>query len=151
MRVSRCPCPRANGKTLFESIILAAVLHTTPNKLMCTDKTVGILQEAGFKGESLREAWAIVMRESRGHQGAISPTNDYGLFQMNRAAHHKSPWWDDKKLLKADYNAAFAYHMSQGGKNWSSWDIGPNGEHLARWSPKSVYDKFVYWLKRYPC
>ena len=45
----------------------------------CKNKLVGTLLKAGFRGENLREAWSVAMRESGGREFAVSPTNDYGL------------------------------------------------------------------------
>jgi hypothetical protein len=122
-----------------------------PKKKICKNWLVKHLHESGFRGKNLREAWAIVMRESGGNEKTISSTNDYGMFQFNHYAHHKSSWWDSKKLLTRDYNTKIAYEKSRGGKTWYMWDIDGQGNWKADWSPRSTYDKYVSWYNKYPC
>ena len=117
----------------------------------CKNWLVKHLHDVGFRGKNLREAWAIVMRESGGNEKSISSTKDYGMFQFNYAAHHKAEWWDSKKLLTRDYNTEIAYEKSKGGKTWYMWDIDGQGNWKAEWSPRSTYDKYVEWYKKYPC
>ena len=49
----------------------------------CGDWLTRLLSRSGYEGEDLREAWAIVMRESGGREDAVSATGDLGLFQIN--------------------------------------------------------------------
>ena len=127
---------------------LAAVIYTARP---CTDPVVSVLHAAGFRGRALKYAYGIVMRESKGHAVAVSPTNDYGLFQFNRAAWSRANWWDPVKLLDPAYNAAVAFAISQGGKTWYPWDISGRGFHLARYSSSSTYRVWVKYVKAYPC
>ena len=117
----------------------------------CKNWLVRELREAGFKGKGLRIAWAIAMRESGGRANAISSTGDYGVFQFNRAAWSDAPWWNTKKLLTRDYNIMVAYRISQHGKTWYPWDIDGQGRHKARYTTRSVYNKYKSWYKKYPC
>lgn len=98
---------------------------------------VGILQQAGFSGEHLKEAWAIAMRESSGRSNAYNGDrstgdNSYGLFQINmiddleaeRDAKFKQyvPGYVNKdSLFDPLINAKAAAYMSQKGNNWASW------------------------------
>jgi hypothetical protein len=122
-----------------------------PKNKECKNWLVRELRAVGFRGKNLREAWAIVMRESGGRANAISSTNDYGMFQFNRAAWSKQDWWDTEKLLTKRYNAQIAYKISRGGKTWYPWDIDGKGNHLGRYSPRGVYQKYVSWYNKYPC
>jgi hypothetical protein len=122
-------------------------VHVRP----CTNVLVTQLRRAGFDGGALRIAWAIAMRESKGHARAISPGNDYGLFQFNRATWGDASWWDPTRLLDPVYNATVAYRLSQDGTTWYPWDIDGKGQHLARYSSRSVYGVFRDYLGRYPC
>ncbi|MCP4741021.1 MAG: transglycosylase SLT domain-containing protein, partial [Actinomycetales bacterium] len=58
----------------------------------CGDWLTKLLARVGFEDENLREAWAIVMRESGGNEDAISVTNDLGLFQINTFAWGGQDW-----------------------------------------------------------
>lgn len=117
----------------------------------CDDVHVQRLESVGFKGENLREAWAILMRESGGRPDAISSTGDYGVFQLNRAAHGNQPWWDTERLLTWQYNMAVVYEMTDGGRTWYPWDINGKGEWLARYTSRGTYDKYRDWYDKYPC
>lgn len=101
------------------------------------DPLVSTLQQAGFKGEALKTAWAIAKRESGGRATAYNPdrsTGDdsYGLFQINmlgkmgpsRRAQFGLKRNED--LLDPLTNARAAYKMSHGGTDWGAWGIGPN-------------------------
>jgi hypothetical protein len=127
---------------------LAAVVHLSPT---CTDPVVDVLHTAGFRGRALRYAYGIVMRESKGHAMAVSGTNDYGLFQFNKASWARAKWWDSVRLLEPAYNAAVAFDISQGGKTWYPWDINGRGYHLGRYSSRATYRVFVQYVKAYPC
>lgn len=120
-------------------------------KLDCKNELALFLHDIGFEGNNLRQAWAIAMRESNGNEDSVSKTGDYGLFQFNYAAHNQQDWWNISKLLTREYNARVAYNVSRGGKTWYAWDIDGQGNHMARWSPKFVYDVYVKWYNKYPC
>lgn len=117
----------------------------------CKNWLVRELKQAGFKGKGLRIAWSIAMRESGGRADAISSTGDYGVFQFNRAAHSKQPWWNTKKLLTRDYNIMVAYNMSQGGKTFYPWDISGSGKWKNTWSTHGSYQSYAKWYNKYPC
>lgn len=115
-----------------------------------------LLQEAGFKGYALKQAWAIVMKESRGNPKAYNGNantgdNSYGLFQINMIG---SLGYDrrelfnlssNKELFDPLTNAKAAHYMSQGGADWKSWDIDSSG-YNGGVSEKS----YRYWLTQYP-
>ena len=115
-----------------------------------------VLKEAGFKGENLREAWAIVMKESSGHPNSHNTNyatgdNSYGLFQINMIGSlgpDRREIFDinsNSELFDPLTNAESAYHMSQGGKDWSSWDIDSSG-----YNGGTSKDEFQYWYSKYP-
>lgn len=124
---------------------------SAPRGWSCPDPLATTLHDAGFRGTNLREAWAISMRESHGHARAISPTNDYGLFQFNKHAHRDADWWSDKDLLDPAYNASVAYRISEAGRTWYPWDISGKGQHLGRYSSRSVYNVYMKRYSEYPC
>jgi hypothetical protein len=101
-------------------------------KTLTDAQLISVLKSAGFKGQQLKEAWAIAKRESGGRPGAFNgnaSTGDksYGLFQINmignlgptRMAKFELSAYED--LFDPYRNAEIAYYMSQGGKNWSAW------------------------------
>ena len=90
---------------------------------------VDLLHAVGFKGEALRHAWAIVMKESRGnplsHNGnRDTGDNSFGLFQINMVdslgqdRRDKFSLEYNAQLLNPVVNAKIAYHMSKQGENW---------------------------------
>ena len=92
---------------------------------------VGLLKAVGFKGDHLKEAWAISMKESHGNaldfNGNIhTGDNSYGLFQINMlgsmGADRRSQFGlaYNAELLNPVENAQIAYHMS-GGSNQFPW------------------------------
>lgn len=127
---------------------LAALAFTSP---ACTDPVAKQLHAVGFRGERLKTAWAIVMRESKGHAIAVSLGGDYGLFQFNRSAYSGASWWDPVRLLDPAYNATVAFNISQGGRTFYPWDIGGRRQHLARYSSAATFRVFVQYLGRFPC
>jgi len=95
-----------------------------------------LLSLVGFEGNSLKVAWATVMRESRGHPTSHNKTsatgdNSYGLFQINMIGdlgairREKFGIKKDAELLDPVTNAQAAYYMTGRGTNFSSWGYGP--------------------------
>jgi hypothetical protein len=127
----------------------------------CGDWLTRLLSRSGFEGEDLREAWAIVMRESGGRADAVSRTNDLGLFQINTATWRSQPWFDRELLLTKRYNATVAHTLSRGGRTWYSWGLDGHGRPDARayvksgWSEEriigSIVMPYVQWYAQYPC
>lgn len=98
---------------------------------------VEILVAAGFRNDALPIAFAVAMRESRGHRNAhngekATKDNSYGLFQINMDGdlgpdrRAKFNLESNEDLFDPIRNARIAWRMTDGGKDWSSWGIGPN-------------------------
>ena len=127
----------------------------------CGDWLAKLLSRQGFEGENLREAWAIVMRESGGREDAVSVTNDLGLFQINTATWKSQPWFNRKMLLTRTYNAKVAHLLSDGGKSWYSWGLDGHGRPKpdayvkVGWTPEriesSIVVPYIQWYANYPC
>jgi len=125
----------------------ALAKYENADKLTKTE-LVDLLHAVGFKGEALRHAWAIVMKESRGnplsHNGnRDTGDNSFGLFQINMVdslgqdRREKFSLEYNAQLLNPVVNAKIAYHMSNQGENWKSW--------------KGVNNPVVKgWLKQFP-
>ena len=91
-----------------------------------------LLYLVGFRDNDLKEAWAIAKKESNGQPirfNGNTKTGDssYGMFQINMIG-QLGPDRRDKfnldansDLLNPVVNAQIAFHMSDGGKDWSAW------------------------------
>jgi len=106
-----------------------------------------LLYSVGFRGESLKQAWAIAMKESTGRPKAHNKNpatgdNSYGLFQINMigslgpARLEKFNLESNKDLFDPVRNAEIAYFMSNGGKNWSAWH--------------GITNKTIDWMNEFP-
>ena len=98
---------------------------------------VDMLSLVGFKGNSLKTAWAVAMRESRGHPTSRNNTpatgdNSYGLFQINMidtlgdVRREKFNIEKNSDLFDPVTNAEAAFYMTARGTNWGSWGLGPD-------------------------
>ena len=114
-----------------------------------------LLSLVGFEGQALKQAWAIVMKESTGrpksHNGnSNTGDNSYGLFQINMIGglgedrRNKFDLEQNSDLWNPVRNAEIAYHMSNGGKDFGAWGIGPNAYNGGK--AGSYYE----WLAKYP-
>jgi hypothetical protein len=114
-----------------------------------------LLSLVGFEGKALREAWAVAMKESTGrpksHNGnSNTGDNSYGLFQINMIGslgedrRKKFDLEQNSDLWNPVRNAEIAYHMSNGGKDFGAWGIGPNAYN------GGTVGSFYKWLDQYP-
>jgi hypothetical protein len=120
----------------------ALAKYENADKLTKT-QLVDLLHAVGFKGEALRHAWAIVMKESRGnplsHNGnRKTGDNSFGLFQINMVdslgqdRRDKFSLEYNAQLLNPVVNAKIAYHMSKRGENWVAWK-GVHNPVVRKW------------------
>jgi hypothetical protein len=111
-----------------------------------------LLKAVGFEGKALKTAWAVAMKESNGRPIAHNDNtntgdNSYGLFQINMIGglgidrREKFNLLSNRELFDPVTNAQIAYHMSDGGKDWSSWKIKLGQENGER---------FEEFLKQFP-
>jgi hypothetical protein len=132
-------------------------------KTLTQEELIELLSTVGFKGKSLRTAWAVAMKESNGrpvaHNNTVSTgDNSYGIFQINMIGslgkdrlakfNEKFGMLKPAELFDPVTNVQVVYYMTQGGTDWSSWGLGPNaydgtpGEYLiSKWEkefPKST-------------
>jgi hypothetical protein len=75
---------------------------------------VGLWEAAGGPAWAAATAACIALHESGGRSWAVSPTNDYGLWQINGS--HGA-----LATLNPFGNARAAVIISGGGRNWSPW------------------------------
>ena len=125
---------------------------------LAQDDLVDILRAVGFKGQALKTAWAVAMRESNGRPVAHNDNvntgdNSYGIFQINMI---NTLGEDRREKFDLDHNAdlfnpvtnvEIAFHMSNGGEDWSSWHIGKNAYTS---TSGAHYSKFKEWLAKFP-
>lgn len=117
---------------VVDSPVLKKTIVTAPKRLLKPLELKAVLQKAGFKGHDLVEAWGVAMKESMGkpfahNKNSRTGDNSYGLFQINMIG-SLGPARRDQFNLKSNndlfdplINAKIAYHMSDGGKDWSAW------------------------------
>lgn len=114
-----------------------------------------LLSLVGFEGKALKQAWAIAMKESTGrptsHNGnANTGDNSYGLFQINMIGGLGSDRRDkfelkhNEDLWNPVLNAQIAHHMSNGGKDFGAWGIGPNAYN------GGTVGSYYKWFDLYP-
>lgn len=98
-----------------------------------------ILRQAGFEGDGLKMAKAIVFYESTNRPMALNKaSNCYGLFQINMTGsmgpdrRKKYGLKSNEDLFNPLISAQIAYQMSNGGKNWSAWSTENSAKSLAK-------------------
>lgn len=123
-------------------------LEKYENATTLSDKDLKILLKlVGFEGQSLKEAWAIAKKESNGRPFAFNgntTTGDssYGIFQINMLGmlgpdrRDKFNLEHNADLFNPVINAKIAYHMSDGGENWTAW--------------KGITPRTKEWIEKFP-
>jgi hypothetical protein len=131
------------------------VLKYSGMKKLTQVQVYDLLRLTGFKGHSLKIAWAVAMKETHGNPLAhnYNPRtgdNSYGMFQINlygalkdRVSQYKLA--SASALYDPVTNAKIAFQMTSGGRNWGSWGVGSNSYN------GGVSTGVVqYWLKAVP-
>jgi Lysozyme like domain len=123
-------------------------LEKYQNATSLSDKDLkNLLSLVGFKGQNLKEAWAVAKKESNGRPFAFNgnlKTGDssYGLFQINMLGmlgpdrRNKYDLDHNVDLFNPVVNAEIAFQMSNGGENWSAW--------------KGITSKTLEWMAKFP-
>jgi hypothetical protein len=83
------------------------------------------IQEGGNPGASFLAA-EIATAESGGRTYIVSPTDDYGLWQINWS-HDPS---DPEKYLNPVVNTRAAISISSDGTNWTAWTTYTKGLYI---------------------
>lgn len=124
------------------------VLLRYQNSTFLTDKDLkSLLHAVGFRGDGLVKAWAVAKKESNGRPlgfNGNTKTGDssFGMFQINMIRdlgpdrRKKFGLNFSAELMNPVLNAQIAYHMSDGGKDWSAW----NG----------ITPRTKAWIKKFP-
>ena len=124
-------------------VVLAKYADATS---LTDNQLVELLKAVGFKGQGLISAWAIAKAESNGRPFAFNGNvntgdSSYGIFQINMIG-DLGPDRKDKfnldlnaELFSPVKNAQIVFHMTKGGKDWSSWSSTKNGA-MNKWLKK---------------
>jgi murein DD-endopeptidase MepM/ murein hydrolase activator NlpD len=118
----------------------ASGLTGTSGKLPANADTdiISVLQQAGFSGDSLATAYAIVRAESGGRANAFNPRGkdlSYGLFQINMLGgmgpdrRKKFGLSSNEELYDPLTNAKVAYAISNQGTNFKPWTTYTSGKY----------------------
>lgn len=141
------PEPKQYQKHDQKKIALAK--YKSYKKELTDHELVELLSAVGFKGDRLKEAWAISKRESNGRPRAYNgdrSTGDhsYGIFQINMIGdlgvqrRVKFNLESNEDLFDPVTNAQIAFYMSDGGSDWSAWKgMTPKAEAWLAEFPKS--------------
>jgi hypothetical protein len=127
--------------------------QTTP---FTDEELAKLLSTVGFEGRALKVAWAVVKKESNGRPLAFNgnvKTGDssYGIFQINMIGglgavrRDKFDLNSNKDLFDPVVNAQIAYHMSNEGRDWSSWGVGK-----FPYNGNTEQSNYNLWIKKFP-
>jgi len=147
--------PVVDGATVVTQVADPLDKYRGATELTDTE-LVDMLSLVGFKGESLKMAWSVVMRESRGNPTSRNNTpgtgdNSYGLFQINMIGNlgevrrEKFNIAKDSDLFDPVTNAKAAFYMTARGTNWGSWGLGPDAYDGSPEEPS-----VTKWLDKFP-
>jgi hypothetical protein len=118
-----------------------------PSDSLTDKELLQLLKSVGFEGQALKIAWAVAKKESNGRPMAYNgnrKTGDssYGIFQINMLGtlgtdrKEKFDLRSNVLLFDPVINAEITYHMTNGGKDWSSW--------------KGITPATKKWLEKFP-
>ena len=90
-------------------------------------QAIQILEQNGVPASALNanDIWTIIQHESGGNPNAISPTDDFGLWQINGS--HGS-----MATLNPAGNARSAVSISSDGRNWGPWTTYTSGAYRGK-------------------
>lgn len=102
------------------------------NDMLTAEELKAVLFSVGFRGNNLKEAWAIAMKESNGrpmahNRNSNTGDNSYGIFQINMIGSlgpdrlEKFNLDKNSDLFDPVTSAEIAFFMSNGGQDWSAW------------------------------
>jgi hypothetical protein len=148
-----CPPVMAEPVVPEEVVTVVSPLDSFKEaKVLTKAELKDLLKAVGFEGKALKTAWAVAMKESNGRPVAHNGNrgtgdNSYGVFQINMIGslgedrREKFNLDSNADLFDPVKNAKIAFHMSNGGKDWSAWKVYPNQTNGER------YESF---LKAFP-
>jgi hypothetical protein len=135
-----------SGATYQEALQVNIPEDTRKSQPLSNNELLQVLKEAGFSGNGLRMAWAIVIKESTSNpdahnQNRSTGDNSYGLFQINMidglgpARLKKHSLNSNEDLFDPRENARVAFTISDGGTSWKAWTTYKDAKNLAKQFP----------------
>jgi len=125
-----------------------------PKPEPCGDRVARILYDAGFRDESLRIAWSIVHRESRGEN--VVPGHpqwngaDWGLWQANKPTWGSASWWSDAAMSDPRKQSRIMFRtLTKRGTYWQPWGLtsphadGVDASSYGSWGP-ALWDAWIW-------
>ena len=145
-----------DGSTVTAEVVVDPLDQYRGATSLTEVELVDLLSKVGFEGKSLKLAWSVVMRESRGHPlshntSKYTGDNSYGLFQINMLGslgtdrREKFGIKNNAELLDPVKNAQAAFYMSAHGTDFASWGLGPNAYDGTPDEPA-----VTSWLSKFP-
>jgi len=116
---------RSSSSSTTSSTTLTSSTTKLSGKLNCTGLEA-LWEAAGGAHSEAFMAAEIAMAESGGNQFALSPTNDYGYWQIN-GSHGPS-----MATFNPMGNAKAAIAISDDGHNWGAWTTYTSGAYAGR-------------------
>lgn len=113
-------------KTLTVTVAPAPVPVTAPQGDYSCSALESLWESAGGSPGEAFTAAEIATAESGGNPGAISPTDDYGLWQINAG---NAP---GQEMLNPYANVREAVSLSGDGSDWSPWTTYTSGAYEGR-------------------
>jgi hypothetical protein len=104
------------------SVAPAPVHHVNPGSYGCASLE-SLWESQGGSSSHAFMAAEIAMAESGGNPNAISPTSDYGLWQINSS---NAP---GQEMLNPEANAREAIALSHDGTDWYPWTTYTSGAY----------------------
>lgn len=122
-------------------------------KDQCKDPVVLWIREAGFKGESVKVAWAIAQRESNGNPNESTPP-DLGIVQLNGPSWMGTKYWPRDVYDPVQSFAAMRKMVKDMG--WQPWGLRVKNGNVSYdfsayggWSSWQHYNWIVEPFERY--
>jgi LysM repeat protein len=103
----------------------AAVVQSAAQGMYSCAGLEGLWEQAGGNSADAFMAAEIAMAESGGNPNAISPTDDFGLWQINGSN-------GSLATLNALQNARSAITLSDNGTNWGPWTTYHSGAYFGK-------------------
>lgn len=124
--------------------------HTFTNRVLTPAQIGGLMLQMGWPTDQLAPGIAVALAESGGDRMIVSPTGDYGLWQINKAAHGSMPLFGQWQNAVANTQMAKAVYDDAGG--WQPWATAHIGGQwsgaVAPTDPRSPAGRHILTAKR---